>query len=190
MLALSGSNAVVDWVWLELRSSSNSANVVAARAALLQRDGDVVDLDGKSPVSMRVPTGNYYLAVKHRNHLGVLTSSTYGLNGTATSIDLRSLAVPIWGTNASKIVGANRTLWSGDVTGDHVVKFTGTGNDRDAVLSAVGGTVPTGTVQGYLRTDVNMDGVVRFTGASNDHDPILVNIGGSSPTAVRIEQLP
>jgi hypothetical protein len=33
-----------------------------------------------------------------------------------------------------------------DVTLDGQVKYTGTGNDRDPILSNVGGTVPTATV--------------------------------------------
>jgi len=163
---------------------------VASRAALLQRDGDVVDLNGKSAVSMHVPNGSYNLAVRHRNHLGVMTASSYALNGSATTIDLRSSGVTTWGTNARKTVGSSRTMWSGEITGDAKVKFTGGGNDRDAVLIAIGGSVLTGVATGYHTADVTMDGVVKYTGSSNDRDPILLNIGGSSPTAVVVEQLP
>ncbi len=190
VLAVTGNNAIVDWVWLELRSAANNSNVVAARAALLQRDGDVVDLDGKSAVSMRVSNGSYNLAVQHRNHLGIMSASSYALTGSATAIDLRSSGVATWGTNARKTVGSSRAMWSGEITGDAKVKFTGGGNDRDAVLIAIGGAVLTGIATGYLTADVTMDGVVKYTGISNDRDPILLNIGGSSPTAVVVEQLP
>jgi hypothetical protein len=190
VLAVTGNDAIVDWVWLELRSGANPATVVGARAALLQRDGDVVDLDGKSAVRMRVPNGSYKLAVRHRNHLGAMTADNYAFSGTPTAVDLSSPSVNTWGTNARRSVGSARTLWSGEATGDHVLKFTGNGNDRDAVLTAIGGSTPTAVAIGYLRTDVNLDGYVRFTGAGNDRDPILVNIGGSSPTAVLMEQLP
>ncbi|MBZ0207432.1 MAG: CRTAC1 family protein [Flavobacteriales bacterium] len=190
VMATTGSNAIVDWVWLELRSAANSANVVAARAALVQRDGDVVDLDGKSPVSMYAPNGSYHLAVRHRNHLGVMTANNYTLNGTATSIDLRSPSTATWGTNARKSVGSTRTLWSGEVHVDGKVKFTGAANDRDAVVVAMGGMIPTATVAGYLAADVNLDGSVKLTGPANDRDPILLNVGGTSPTVVVVEQLP
>ncbi|MBK7286018.1 MAG: CRTAC1 family protein [Flavobacteriales bacterium] len=190
VLAVAGNNAIVDWIWLELRSASNTSVIVASRAALLQRDGDVVDLNGKSAVSMHVPNGSYNLAVRHRNHLGVMTASSYALNGSATTIDLRSSGVTTWGTNARKTVGSSRTMWSGEITGDAKVKFTGGGNDRDAVLIAIGGSVLTGVATGYHTADVTMDGVVKYTGSSNDRDPILLNIGGSSPTAVVVEQLP
>ena len=190
VLAVTGSNAIVDWVWLELRSAANTSTVVAARAALLQRDGDVVELDGKSPVSMRVPNGSYNLVVKHRNHLGIMATSSRVLSGTPTTIDLRSSAEAAWGTNARKNVGSSQTMWSGEVTGDRKIKYTGGGNDRDAVLTAIGGSAPTATVSGYLPADVNLDGAVKFSGSGNDRDPILLNIGGSSPTATVVEQLP
>jgi hypothetical protein len=76
------------------------------------------------------------------------------------------------------------------VNGDGVIRYSGATNDRDAVLSAVGGTIPTNTVGGYRAEDVNLDGVVRYVGAGNDRDPILFTIGGSVPTAVRLVQVP
>ncbi|MBK7945294.1 MAG: hypothetical protein IPJ85_08310 [Flavobacteriales bacterium] len=63
-------------------------------------------------------------------------------------------------------------------------------NDRDPILSRIGGSVPTNTVNGYFVEDVDMNGSVRYTGDPNDRDPILVNIGGSVPTNVRMQQLP
>jgi len=81
-------------------------------------------------------------------------------------------------------------LWEGDVSGDGLIKYVGINNDRDIVLTDIGGSVPTSVVQGYLSSDVNLDGVVKYVGVSNDRDLILVNIGGSVPTNTRIEQLP
>lgn len=190
VLSITGSNAIVDWVWLELRAVGNTAQTVAARAALLQRDGDIVDLDGKSPVSLPAPDGTYHLVVKHRNHLGVMTAASHPLNGSATAIDLRAPATAAWGTDARKALGAVRALWAGEASGDGKVMYTGSGNDRDAVVIAMGGMVPTATANGYLQQDVNMDGLVKLTGTGNDHDPILLSVGSTSPTRVLEEQLP
>src|SRR6185437_7751182 len=64
-------NNIVDWVFLELR---NGHTVLQTRSALVQRDGDIVDVDGKSPVTFNnVNNGNYTIAVRHRNHLGLST---------------------------------------------------------------------------------------------------------------------
>ena len=68
--------------------------------------------------------------------------------------------------------------------------YTGQGNDRDPILTLIGGVVPTNTTAGYYLEDVNMDGVARYTGTNNDRDIILENIGGTVPTNSRAEQLP
>ncbi len=42
---------VVDWVLIELRSGTDSASTVARRAAFIKSNGDIVDIDGVSPVN-------------------------------------------------------------------------------------------------------------------------------------------
>lgn len=66
----------VDWILVELRDPNTPSTVIAVRAALLQRDGDVVDVDGKSPVGFEsVSPGSYYISVRHRNHLGTMSAA-------------------------------------------------------------------------------------------------------------------
>lgn len=190
VLNTTGNNAMVDWVRVELRRAGRPEMVVATCQGALQRDGDVVAADGVSPLTFHVGPGSYHLAVRHRNHLGCMTVGTVALTATATTVDLRSPSTATYGANARRTVGAQRTLWAGNVTGDDAIKYTGGGNDRDPILVAVGGSIPTATTTGYRVEDVNMDGVVKYTGASNDRDPILVTIGGSLPTVVLDEQLP
>ncbi len=191
VLNVTGNNAIVDWVRLELRQSGNPGAVVATRQALLQRDGDVVDAtDGVSPVGFVAAPGNYHIVVQHRNHLGCMTASAVALGATPVVVDLSLGGTSTWGTDARKTIASIRALWAGDVNGDGVIRYTGAGNDRDPILTAIGGTVPTNTVSGYLQSDVNMDGAAKYTGAGNDRDPILVNIGGTVPTNQRFQQIP
>jgi len=190
VMAATGNNAIVDHIVVELRNATTPSTVVATRGALVQRDGDVVGMDGSSPVILYVAPGNYHVAIHHRNHLGVMTAAPIALSSTATTVDFTLPAAATYGTNAQMPIGARMVLWAGDVTGDGELKYIGNGNDRDPILLAIGGSTPTNTVAGYLNADVTMDGVVRYIGANNDRDPILLNIGGSTPTAVRIEQLP
>jgi hypothetical protein len=185
-----GTNAIVDWVLLELRDPNAPAQVLATRNALIQRDGDVVEMDGLSAVSFSVSAGNYFVALRHRNHLGVMRSTGSNLSSAITSVDLRSGTTSVYGTNARKVSGNNYLLWGGNTLRDGALKYTGSGNDRDPVLVRVGGNIPTNTVNGYWPEDVTMDGVVKYTGANNDRDPILVNVGGTVPTNTRAEQLP
>ena len=97
---------------------------------------------------------------------------------------------PVWGTNARKDAGGKQLLWSGDANGNGQVKYTGTGNDRDAILVLIGGTQPNAIVAGYYRQDVNLDGKVKYGGPGNDRDRILLTIGGTTPNAVRTGQVP
>ncbi|MBS1581486.1 MAG: hypothetical protein JST66_04715 [Bacteroidetes bacterium] len=191
VLAATGNNAIVDWVLVELRSKSNAATVQRTRCALLQRDGDIVDVDGVSPVAFPMAPDDYYVAVRHRNHFGVCTLAAVTFGGSPVGVDFTTAAQAAYGTNARRSNGAYLTLWAGNVVRDNLIKYTGASNDRDPILVRVGGSIPTAVVSGgYWMEDVNMDATVKYTGASNDRDPILVTVGGSIPTATRTQQLP
>lgn len=189
-LLVSGPGALVDWVFIELRAADDPALIIAARAAVVQRDGDVVDMDGLSPVRISVLPGAYRLALRHRNHLPVMTLAPVPIGTGATTADLTTGAQALHVPDAQAQQAGQHLLRQGDVNGDGRVKYTGADNDRDPILVAVGGTVPTNTVSGYLPTDVNLDGTVKYTGANNDRDPILITVGGNVPTAVRSQPLP
>ncbi|MGV3637201.1 MAG: hypothetical protein ACO1NQ_06090, partial [Flavobacteriales bacterium] len=95
------------------------------------------------------------------------------------------------GTDArAALANGERALWSGNTVADGLLMYTGGGNDRDPILQAIGGAIPTNTVSGYSPRDVNLDGVIMYTGSNNDRDPILQNIGGVVPTTTRTQQLP
>lgn len=190
VLAVSGDHAIVDWVLIELRSGTDNTVVSATRAALLCANGDVVDVNGSSSVAFDAPSGSYYICLRHRNHLAVLTEAPVVLGPTVTGVDLTDGSMPTFGSEAQTIQAGARLLWSGDVNTDGTIKYTGSGNDRDVVLVAIGGSVPTNTITGYHLEDTDLDGTVKYTGIGNDRDPMLVNIGGTVPTNVRHAQLP
>ena len=193
VLAVTGSDAIVDWVLLELRSASGPTTILASRSALVQRDGDVVDMDGAAPVSFTLPPGSYHVAVRHRNHLGCMTASAVALPSIQTPVDFTTLSTATYGTDARKTsAGAIpvQMLWAGDVTFNGVIKYTGSGNDRDPILITVGSTTPNGAANLYSVHDANLDGLVKYTGSGNDRDPILVNVGSTTPNSIRVQQLP
>jgi hypothetical protein len=189
-----GPNAIVDWVLLELRDPMAPATIVASSAALLQRDGDLVAPDGSDPVLFPdVAPGSYHVVVRHRNHMGCMTLAPVALGLSPTGVDFTLASTATFGTAARKSIGGAfpvEALWAGDVNADGAIRYTGANNDRDPILQAIGGAVPTATLTGYHATDVNLDGVVKYTGLANDRDPILQNLGGSVPTAIRVEQFP
>lgn len=190
VLLVTGDDAIVDWVLLELRDHSDPASITFSRAALVQRDGDVVDVDGTSAVTFsNVLPGSYHVAVRHRNHFGAMTATSLPLNHIATPIDLTTAATMIYGFDARKDVGGAMLLWGANALPDGQLKYTGTQNDRDPILVKIGGLIPTAINTGYHVEDVNMNGFVSYAGANNDRDPILVNLD-SNVIGVRLQQLP
>ena len=189
LLTVTGNDAVVDWVLIELRNAAQPSQRIATRSALVRRSGQIIAANG-DPVRFTVPQGSYHVAIRHRNHLGCMTASPLNFATTAVQLDLTTSATSTWGTNARKQIGGAMALWMGNVVNDGSIRYTGASNDRDPILVAIGGSVPTNTAAGYNKEDCNLDGVVKYTGNMNDRDPILLNIGGLIPTAVRVEQLP
>ncbi|MBL7939080.1 MAG: hypothetical protein JNL43_06965 [Flavobacteriales bacterium] len=188
-LTTTGDNAIVDWVLVELRSASNPSTIVATQSGVITRAGEVQSTTG-SDIRLSVTNGSYFVALRHRNHLGVMTAAATALTAAPTTIDFSLASTPTYGTQARKTLGARQLLWAGEVVRDRNVMYTGGGNDRDVILQVIGGIVPTNVANGYLQADGNLDGKVKYTGAANDRDLILSTIGGVVPTNVRPEQLP
>ncbi len=191
VLAVTGPKAIVDWVLVELRNKNDPAQVVASRAALLRRDGQVVGVDGVNGVEFRGHVPDlYYVAVRHRNHLGIATANAVLLGFTATTMDFTTGSIALMGGLGSTVlVGGTRCLRAGDANGDGRVSYTGPDNDRDAVLFRIGGANTAGTFAGYATEDINMDGVTRYTNSGNDRDRIISALGGM-PNDVRSQALP
>lgn len=182
---------VVDWVFVELRRKEDPTIVVQTRCGLIRQNGGITSTSGFGNIRFLAEAGDYYVAVRHRNHLGVMTAEPVALSATGASLDLRPPSTSTYGSTAQAQAFGRTALWCGDVNGDGELKYTGSGNDRDPILIAIGGTIPTNTLHNvYVSEDVNFDAQVKYTGGSNDRDPILVNIGGTVPTNTRTEQLP
>ena len=190
VLTITGANAIVDWAILELRDPTDATRIVCSRPVLVQRDGDVVDYDGGQAPRMAAPTGNYFVAIKHRNHLGVMSAAPVAIANSMNTLDFSAPSTLTWGSDARTLSGTKALLWSGDANGNSTVKYTGSGNDRDPILQVIGGTTPNNTVPGYLREDCTLDGVVRYSGSGNDRDPILSNVGSTTPNNSRTQQIP
>jgi hypothetical protein len=155
----------------------------------------VVGTDGVEPVRFTgVPDGSYYVALLHRNHLGAMTATALSIQSSSSnSVDMTT--APTWGTNAQKSRDGRMMLWGGNARVDDRLRYTGSANDRDPILIAVGGFVPTATLLNVYRLeDTSMDGDVIYTGAGNDRELILLNINwglsGTSVTRQRLQQLP
>lgn len=198
-------DAIVDWIFVELRDSSNASQVLETRAALLQRDGDVVSAtDGVSPLrfSGNLLNKRYYIAVKHRNHLGVMRAKPVFLRSIqSTIIDFRTLAdslvydrpgsinydgaemaqVSITTSGGDLAIGTKvKALWAGNANQDQAIKYQGSASDvifiLDGVLNYPGnlnGLYNYGSATGYFGADIDLSGSLKYQGGSNEPTFVL-----------------
>ncbi len=151
---ITGTNAIVDWIFVELRDPTDPSVVITAQSALLQRDGDVVGPDGSTSLQFSVPQSSYYIAITHRNHLGILSANPIALSQSTTVIDMTQNLSSVFGGSLAVAQLSNSlfALISGDVIPDGQILTT----DYLDSLPEVG-------LSGYLATDTNMDGQVLNT---------------------------
>ncbi|MFZ4543974.1 MAG: YHYH protein [Saprospiraceae bacterium] len=121
VLSVSGDNSIVDWVFVELRSgASNATSVLYTRSALLQSDGDVVDLDGVSPLGFSsAVSGDYYVAIRHRNHLGFRTANLITINANTPTLNFTNNSVALYGASPLRAISGNLSaMFGGDANAD------------------------------------------------------------------------
>jgi hypothetical protein len=202
-------NNIVDWVFLELRNltASPGNTILQTRSALIQKDGDIVDVDGVSPVTFNnLADGNYIITVRHRNHLGLSIdqSSPRAVNEaqstafTTNAIDLRTATDPqLFGTAAAyttathPVLGTVNLLWGGNLNSNANVRYTGGGNDKDFLLvTTLGNNQFTIINNTYNAADANMNKSVRYTGGGNDKDFILITVLANNQFTTRTQAIP
>ena len=126
---------------------------VASRSAFLKNDGSIVGDDGVSEVPFDVPQGQYYLVIKHRNHLPVMSKITVTLNtypNAASLYNFTDTQDRAHGTNPMKDLGDGKFgMIAGDANGNGSINT----EDRTQVWDKRNFT-------GYLPEDVNLDGQV------------------------------
>lgn len=186
-----GANRPVDWVLVELRKPSNPSQVVYSKAGILLKSGKIVNSTPASTNSITsvsstqifnitAAQGNYYISIKHRNHLRVFSSTFYKLSETNTSIDFT--AAETFKIGSQQVLNSGKwAMIPGDVNSDGRVIYTGPNNDRDLIQNLLG---IDSSKSGYYNEDTTLDGIVLFTGNLNDRDIILVTIGGSNPNTI------
>ncbi len=200
VFAVTGENAIVDWIFVELRDADDPTVTVATRSGLLQRDGDVVDLDGQSPLSFvgveRVP---YYVVVRHRNHFGAMTKYPISVDVMETLLDMSSYDVPLYdkgsvgGYDFSNLAMKSiyllgkevRALWAGDFNHDGLIQFVGQDNDEVTLQNEVSMYDETknpnhkfefdGAI-GYLNSDFDLNGKAKIKGPNDEFNSLYAQI--------------
>ncbi|MDH7515153.1 MAG: cohesin domain-containing protein [Bacteroidota bacterium] len=182
---------VVDWVLVQLRSTYNGP-VVASRSAFIRSDGVIVNptASADEDIPFPVPSGSYYIVIRHRNHLAVQSSVAHSIStAPAVVYNFTTAQSQAWGSEPMATLGTNRYgLWAGDVNGNGQLKYNGVGNDRVLILTRLNNN-QSSTLDGYYAEDVNLNGQVKYNGVGNDRVIILINLNNNQ-SSTRYSQVP
>jgi unsaturated rhamnogalacturonyl hydrolase len=145
---------VTDWVSVELRGTESGPGLFQ-RSFFLKSDGAVADTNGSTTglLIRGVSEGGYFIVVRHRNHLAIMSASAQALHsGTPALYDFTAGAGQVYGANGAKELEPGVWgMWAGDVNQDQNVT---TSDYTSWYNSARLGE------SGYRPMDMNMDGVV------------------------------
>ena len=174
-------DAIVDWVFVELRDPADSTIVVKTISALVQRDGDVVAAHTGGDLIVTSVPRSFFVSVKHRNHLGTMTATPIPVVGEMTIVDFTIKADADLYTKSgyenlamTNMLG-KKALWMGNANKDSRTKYDGAANDRIIanfeVITESGNVLNAlnyNAAKGYYQGDINLDGQVKYDGANND----------------------
>ena len=150
---------VVDWVWVQLRSTESGATE-AQRSLFLKKDGTVVYTDGTTTgIPFEAAAGDYYVIVRHRNHLGIMSGSvlTFVSSGSPNVHNFTTGSGQSYGTDAIKELETGAYgMYSGEGNNSGIVSIADVTiaiDNRDAV--------------GYETSDYNLSNIVTVADATN-----------------------
>lgn len=145
----------VDTVTVELRNASTPASVVASQKAYLRSDGRITDFGGQPQLSFpTVVAANYYVVVKHRNHLSVMSSAIIGISSGGLGSWNFTTALSQAYLSGQKQINSSPSRFgmvAGDATGNGQVQ----NSDINNVIRLTIGQ------SGYRAGDTNLNGQVQ-----------------------------
>ncbi|MCK4359757.1 MAG: hypothetical protein KAW92_13655, partial [Candidatus Cloacimonetes bacterium] len=150
---------VVDWVWVQLRSTESGATE-AQRSLFLKKDGTIVDTDGTTTgIPFELAPGDYYIIVRHRNHLGIMSATklTFVSSGSPNVYNFTTASGQSYGTDAIKELE----------TGVYGM-YSGEGNNSGIVsIADVTIAIDNRDTVGYETSDYNLSNIVTLADATN-----------------------
>ena len=142
---------LLDWVLIELRTGTSASNIVAQRSGLLKSNGMIVGLDGVNPLRFGLPSGDYYIVVRHKNHLAIMSANPVTFSsGSVTNYDFTTGQNKAYGNNSMADLGdGSYGMYAGDTNGDGQI----TTLDYNLWLPKA-----RAAETGYESADMNLDG--------------------------------
>ncbi len=123
---------IVDWVLVQLRSTSDGAAVVS-KSALLHKSGSIVADDGITDyIELETDADDYFIVIKHRNHIAVMSAVVHSLTaGSSTLYDFTINKNKYWENDAIEVDTDPQTIY-GMYAGDTDALGTVDADDRAA----------------------------------------------------------
>jgi hypothetical protein len=175
-------NSAVDWVLIELRDQTTPSSVIASRSAYLNNDGNLIDDNATAGrgIGIAAPPGDYFIVIKHRNHLDVMTQGvqsglTWGTASTVSTYDFTMGSGQFFGGSLGAIeLNTSPVRW-GMIAGN-------ANGDSDITTSDYNLWLPenNSAAFGYKATDMNLDGNV----TTSDYNLWLPNNNGARSSQV------
>lgn len=120
-IATSNSN-IVDWVLIELRQTSDNS-LVSRKAALLHTNGNIYHTDGIQGVDFGTLSGSYYVVLRHRNHLPIISANAVTLPNI-TAYDFSNVNTQVQGGNTTiRDVNGVRMIKTGDFDSNGILNY-------------------------------------------------------------------
>lgn len=139
----------VDWVLVEIRQSFDGTAVIS-RSAFLEADGDVVDEFGNNFINLFAEkNASYYIVVKHRNHLAVMSADVQSFSAGSVLYDFTDYQSRSYEGKSVKLEDNVWGMYAGDADGSGTVDA----NDRSATWNYRNST-------GYLGADCRLSSTV------------------------------
>ncbi|QQS37610.1 MAG: S8 family serine peptidase [Ignavibacteriales bacterium] len=144
--------STVDWLLCTLISITGADTTSYSKVCLINSDGMVTDIFGNTQLRFYyVNEGNYFIQIKHRTHLKLISSSAIHLTSQGNEIfDFTSTSNNTLNNNA--LIELSPGIWgsaAGDINADEQVNAHDVNNIWNFYNTS-----------GYHNADLNMDGIV------------------------------
>ncbi len=159
----------VDWILVEVRDAADNFTVLETQAAIVLTNGTVVSTNGSTGVTFNTLTtgGNYYFAIRHRNHLDIMSSNAVAV---PSSLDFTVMANVMSGTGQAVNLGSSvYGMHAGDVNADGIINV----HDYNQYLDDLT-NLP--TINQYRSSDCNLDSTLG-TADFNAYQPNASKLG-------------
>ena len=154
---------VVDWISLELRETVDGTTV-QQKSMLLKEDGNIVGVEYAQDNTVdylqfdSAAPGDYFVVLRHRNHVDIISAAAATFTGNSTSanlLDFTSASTSAYTTGPSALTEVETGVWAmytGDIDGDGSL----VASDNTQWFNAFSA----GVSDGYHNEDLNFDASV------------------------------